>query len=579
MFTLSYSQKLTVGFLLAVSMVAAIGGAFFWNHLTLAKAKSSEENTREIMLKLESISSNIKDSEILAIRYAGTVGGSFREVFGKSLYTTEIKIVELRILTRENPKQQERVRKLESLVHLLGDSALTVVPVNSPFWEKILGILEEMKVAEKALFQERAAIFQTRIDIGQIIILIFSIFNLFLLTALFRILKKESERRLNAEKSLSDQNNLLESILNNMADGVFAIDKEERIFLCNARILELVGSIPVLQEDWRIWIRKCGFTIAKVDSSDGTNLEDSLVVIQEFFKRESSRFSMHAVKPGPEESILEVNVRLLKDRLGDPIGRVVLVTEVTDRFLKERQIKELNLRLEKNLKKAENANRELEAFSYSVSHDLRSPIRGIDGFTKILVEDYSEVLDAEGNRLLGVIMKNTKVMGQLIDDLLEFYRISKNDPKLDPVDMNRLVRDCIVSLELNRPAFAHDVHIAELSPAYGDSPMIKQVLMNLISNAFKYSSKKNDAMVEIGGSVGDGENTYYVRDNGAGFDHQYAHKLFKIFQRLHSPDEFEGTGIGLAIVEKIVSRHGGRVWAEGEKNKGATFYFTLPSEV
>ncbi|TGK12035.1 histidine kinase [Leptospira fletcheri] len=579
MFTLSYSQKLTIGFLLAVSMIAAIGGAFFWNHLTLAKAKSSEENTREIILKLESISSNIKDSEILAIRYAGANGAAFREDFGRSLYTTEIKIVELRILTRENPKQQERVRKLESLVHSLGDSALAAVPVNSPFWEKILGTLEEMKIAEKSLFQERAAIFQTRIDIGQIIILVFSVFNLFLLTALFQILKKESERRLNAEKNLSDQNSLLESILNNMADGVFAIDKKERIFLSNARILELVGSIPVLQEDWRVWIRKGGLTIARVDSPDGTNLEDSLVGIQEFFKKESSKFSVHVIKPGPEESILEVNVRLLKDRLGDPIGRVILLTEVTDRFLKERQIKELNLRLEKNLKKAENANRELEAFSYSVSHDLRSPIRGIDGFTKILVEDYSEVLDAEGNRLLGVIMKNTKVMGQLIDDLLEFYRISKNEPKSDPVDMNRLVRDCIVSLELNRATFVHDVQIAELSPAYGDSSMLKQVFMNLISNAFKYSSKKNGALVEIGGSIGDGENTYYVRDNGAGFDHQYAHKLFKIFQRLHSSDEFEGTGIGLAIVEKIVSRHGGRVWAEGEKNKGATFYFTLPSEV
>jgi two-component system sensor kinase len=260
-------------------------------------------------------------------------------------------------------------------------------------------------------------------------------------------------------------------------------------------------------------------------------------------------------------------------RTDDEIGKL---SEEFNRMAVALFEKEANLR--QHTAQLEAANKELEAFSYSVSHDLRAPLRAIDGFSRVILEDYTDKLDDEGKRYLNIIGSNTKKMGQLIDDLLVFSRLGRQEIRVSEMDMGELAKAVSDELKLIIPERKIHFTIKPLSPIHGDQAMIRQVFVNLLSNAVKFTRPKENATIEVGGEREGNENIYYVKDNGVGFDMQYVNKLFGVFQRLHSSEEFEGTGVGLAIVQRIIHRHGGRVWAEGKVGEGATFYFTLPRE-
>jgi signal transduction histidine kinase len=230
------------------------------------------------------------------------------------------------------------------------------------------------------------------------------------------------------------------------------------------------------------------------------------------------------------------------------------------------------------LEAALKANKEMEAFSYSVSHDLRAPLRAIDGFTQILVEDHGEKLDDEGKRIAGIIRASTKQMGTLIDDLLAFSRLGRQEIKKIPIGMGALADATYKEIRQSSPERDITLVMGALPDIDGDIDMIRQVWVNLFTNAIKFTGKKEKAKIEVG-STSDGDMvTYYMKDNGAGFDMQYVGKLFGVFQRLHSIEEFDGNGIGLSNVKRIIERHGGRVWAEGKVGEGATFYFELPKK-
>jgi signal transduction histidine kinase len=243
----------------------------------------------------------------------------------------------------------------------------------------------------------------------------------------------------------------------------------------------------------------------------------------------------------------------------------------------DRRVKvELERRVAERTAQLEAANKELESFSYSVAHDLRSPLRAIDGYSQMLEEDYTGVLDDEGRRLLTVVRSSSRKMAALIDDLLAFSRLGRQPLTIAEFDMDAMVREVLKELPATPGARPPDWRIGKLPQARGDRTLVRQVWINLLSNAAKFSAGREQPTMEIGGYPDGDTNVYYVQDNGAGFDMQYYDKLFGVFQRLHSAEEFPGTGVGLAIVKRVVVRQGGRAWAEGELDKGATFYFSLP---
>ena len=241
----------------------------------------------------------------------------------------------------------------------------------------------------------------------------------------------------------------------------------------------------------------------------------------------------------------------------------------------QRYTAELEQRVAERTAQLEASNKELEAFAYSVSHDLRAPLRAIDGFSRILLTKYAPELTEEARRYLELVSTNSQEMGQLIDDLLSFSRLSRQDLVKQLVEPAAIVRLVVDELLKDQEGRKIEVTVGELPGCYADPALLKQVFVNLLSNALKFTGQRETACIEVGHQTQDGRQVYFVKDNGVGFDMQYAHKLFAVFQRLHRAEEFEGTGVGLAIVQRIISRHGGQIWAEAQVDKGATFFFTL----
>ena len=321
-----------------------------------------------------------------------------------------------------------------------------------------------------------------------------------------------------------------------------------------------------------------GFEVAQILKSN-KRTKDIPIIFASAEKKERS-----SVMKGFEEGAVDYLSKPLDPELTKAKVSVLLKIQIQKKQLVEKntslekaeaQIKLLNANLQQNLQQIEAANKELESFSYSVSHDLRAPLRSILGYAQVLEEDYVDKLGQEARKILGTIQQNAVRMNALIDDLLEFSRLGKQELQKSEVNTEKIVKSTLQQISASTRHSA-EVKINPLMPAYADYSLLNQVWVNLISNAIKYSAKKEKPMVEIGSHKEDNEIIFYIKDNGTGFDMEYVHKLFGVFQRLHKAEDFEGTGVGLALVQRIVNRHGGRVWAEGKVSEGATFYFSLP---
>ena len=272
---------------------------------------------------------------------------------------------------------------------------------------------------------------------------------------------------------------------------------------------------------------------------------------------------------------VSLSISPVRDGSGRIVGAATIARDIGERKRAEAERAELTRQLARYTAELEAANRELEAFSYAVSHDLRAPLRSIDGFSQALLEDYGDRLDAPGQDYLRRVRAATQRMGELIDDLLELARVTRAELRREPVDLSELARGIVERLREAEPGRQVEFVIAGALAAEGDPRLLRIVLENLLGNAWKFTSGRPNARIEFGSADRDGERVYFVRDNGVGFDMAYAQRLFGAFQRLHTSAEYPGTGVGLATVQRIIHRHGGRIWAEAQPEAGATFSFAL----
>ena len=390
---------------------------------------------------------------------------------------------------------------------------------------------------------------------------------------LFGVLQDVTERK-RTEESLRESEERFRNAFENANIGMCLVDVRGRFLRVNRQFSDLLGySLAELG----------GMSFDDVTHPDFRDVGREFIREAVAGKAERAEFEKMYVRKDGRPVWARVASSLVRDLRGEPVYFISHVIDITERRLAEEKLVllhgELERRVEERTTQLEESNRELEAFSYSVSHDLRAPLRAIEGFSGMIVRDDAETLGAEGRRRVDVVRENARKMSTLIDDLLAFSRTSRQEIRRTRVVMKSLARVAFEEAVGDAGTQARiELRLGDLPDADGDPSMIQQVWVNLLSNAVKYSARRERPVIEVSGALEGELSVYHVRDNGVGFDMKYVDKLFGIFQRLHGAKEFEGTGIGLALVKRIVTRHGGRVWAQGNRDDGATFSFALPTE-
>lgn len=578
-------QLVTWGFALGLSILAVIAGISYMAITGFKERAGWVEHTYLVLEKLENAFSHVKDAEASQRGFIITGEDRYLEPYYAVITIIDNEIVELRRLTADNPSQQPRLERLERLAKeriATLESAIKLKKADprsgaaeeivrsgkgKAIMDEIRGLVAEIKGHENALLLGRSRESEASARNTMWAIIVGNGVSFAILLVVFGLLKREITQRKKAQDAAEKYADEIEDLYNNAPCGYHSADKDGVFVRMNDTELSWLGYT---REE----------VIGKMRHPDIMTPE-SVKGFHTYFPLFKERGWLSDVEfeyIRKDGTILPVSLSatVVKDNAGNYLMGRSNIFDITERKRAEEQIKTLNADLERRAALLEATNKELESFSYSVSHDLRAPLRAIDGFARIVEEDYQDKLDDEGKRLLKVIRDNSEKMGRLIDDLLAFSRLGRQPVTAAQCDMSAIAQEVFNELLVNAADKPVYLDLKSMPPAWGDRSLLRQVWVNLLSNGIKYSNKNAEPAIEAGGYVNGAENIYYVKDNGAGFDMQYYDKLFGVFQRLHSADEFQGTGVGLAIVQRVVTRHGGRVWAEGKMNKGAAFYFALP---
>jgi signal transduction histidine kinase len=455
-----------------------------------------------------------------------------------------------------------------------------VLAAYEPIPEWNLGIVVKMDLAEFNAPFRKAAL--AALGIGVLFVTVTSLlFYRVTVPILNRLeiqmqaLSDEIEQRKSTEQTLKREQEFTRALLDNMADGVVACDRNGLLTLFNRTAREWHG-VDALNEPADQWAQH--YDLYHLDGTTPL-LTDEIPLKRAFDGEQVRSASMAIMAKGQPPRFILANGDPFFDSQQHLLGSVVVMHDITEIKKAQEDLQHLNATLEDRVRERteqlEASNRELESFSYSVSHDLRAPLRSIDGFSQALQKEYTEQFDNQARHYLDRIRLSASKMGRLIDDLLNLSRLTRVEITRKPINLSALIDRLVTEFTETHPDRAIEWHIAPGKVAQGDERLLETALRNLLSNALKFTAKHPCAHIEFGTLTDHGATVYYIRDDGAGFEMAYADKLFGAFQRLHKTDEFDGTGIGLAIVQRIVHRHGGRIWAQSAVEQGATFYFTL----
>lgn len=579
----------TAGFACGLVLLVGVGIYSYRTTTDLVDAAEWVKHTHEVIGKLAELRSSMDESQSGMRGYVITGDSSFLALSERSdpaARKTLAELRDLRELTVDNPSQQARLSQLGKWVPEQLDVSQAVIRMwraaavdpeaqtaavhrEKALMDPILACLTAMRNEEVRLLAVRDARTETIIDRTFAILPAGLLLSLLLLGASILRLNGEIGERQHGAEILANERNLLRTLIDLLPTLIYVKDRDSRFLVANFACANFMGAAK--PEDL---IGKTDADFYPADAARNFRAEE-LPVLDGIALVGKEQPSSHS-----PQVLLTTKVPL-RGGDGKIIGLVGASFDISERKQAEDEIRQLNTTLDQRVRERtaqlETVIKELDAFSYSVSHDLRAPLRAVDGFSRILAEDCAPQLGADGLRMLGVIRGETQRMGQLIDDLLAFSRLGRQQIEPVSIDMRTLAREVFDELAARDGGRGLRLDLGPLPSALGSLAMIRQVWVNLIGNAIKFTQPRELGEIEIGTQEGDADGAvYYVKDNGAGFDMRYEEKLFGVFQRLHTQQEFPGTGVGLALVKRIVQRHGGRVWAEGQVGKGAVFYFTLP---
>ncbi|CAD7377222.1 sensor histidine kinase [Xanthomonas arboricola] len=543
-------------------------------------------HSQEVQETAQRLEAAMRDTESAALmRSHGVQRPALLERMRRGRRESLAAVQRLIVLTKDNPAQQVRMGRIQSTIErrlLLAERiAVTTAPeqirllindmtLNNP----IRVLIDELQDAEGKLLELRSARADTERTHYAVLSWGTLVVQLLLLGTVTWLLQRQIRRRLAAEQEYLRANGRASSVLQTVREPIVLLDSGQRILLHNPAFAELYGldergneSMPLEDVGDGVWR----------DAQIHQRLADVLLRGRELWDYEHEQRAADGVL-----RTMLINARRMP--LPDTSDEDVVLMTVSDISLQKAsqlRIQELNRQMEGKVEQVSEVNRELEAFSYSVSHDLRAPLRHVAGFSDKLARHLGDSADEKSRHYMEVISSSARRMASLIDDLLVYSRLGRSALRLQAVDMQSLVSETRAILDSNvqseNTGHRVDWHIAPLPVLVADENMMRQLWMNLLGNAVKYSTKREVARIEVTYTpMADGGHQFSVRDNGAGFDMEYSAKLFGVFQRLHKASEYPGTGIGLASVRRVLTRHGGRVWAEGAVDEGATFYFVLP---